>query len=72
MGWGGKLLQVGILKRYLSQALKDEKTLTTQSEGQCVLNSKNSMGKGPGVRLHLRMGLMLDNSVIDQNFYFMY
>ena len=72
MGWGGKLLQVGILKRYLSQALKDEKMLTTQSEGQCVLNSKNSMCKGPGVRLHLRMGLMLDNSVIDQNFYFMF
>ena len=58
MGWGGKLLQVGILKRwYLSQALKDEKTLITQSEGQRVLNSKNSLCKGPGVRLHLRMGL---------------
>jgi len=36
----------------LSQALKDEKTLT-----ECVLNSKNSMCKGPGVRLHLSMGL---------------
>ena len=34
------------------QALKDEKTLT-----ECVLNSKNSMCKGPGVRLHLSMGL---------------
>lgn len=40
--------RVTLKRRYLSQGLKDEKILTTQSEGQCVLNRKQYVPRPRG------------------------